>query len=42
MTLYQLERQKLISQETIDVGEDVEKGEPSHTIGGKAAGAATP
>ena len=32
-----LEWQKLIRQETTNVGEDVEKGEPSYTVGGNAS-----
>ena len=35
ITLHQLEWQKLIRQKT-NVGEDVEKGEPSYTVGGNA------
>ena len=35
--LCQLEWQKLTRQETTNVGEDVEKGEPSYTIGGNAS-----
>ena len=31
---HQLERQKLTKQETTNVGEDVEKGDPSYTVGG--------
>ena len=33
-TLCQLEWQKLTRQETTNVGEDVEKGDPSYTVGG--------
>ena len=33
-TLYHLEWQKLIRQETTNFGEDVEKGEPSYTVDG--------
>ena len=36
ITLHQLEWQKLIRQETTNVGEDVEKREPSYTVGGNA------
>ena len=35
-TSHQLEWQKLTGQETTDVGEDVEKGDPSYTVGGNA------
>ena len=35
-TLHQSKRLKLTSQETTDVGEDVEKGESSYTVGGNA------
>ena len=37
MTLRQLEWQKLTRRETTDIGEDMEKGEPSsYTVGGNA------
>ena len=36
-TLYQLEWQNLTRQETTDVGEVVEKGEPSYTVGGNVS-----
>ena len=29
--------QKLVRQETTNVGEDVEKGDPSYTVGGNAS-----
>ena len=35
-TSYQSEWLKLTRQETIGVGEDVEKGEPSYIVGGNA------
>ena len=35
-TSHQLEWQKLTGQETTDVGEDVEKGEPLCNVGGNA------
>jgi len=36
-TSHQSEWLKLTSQETTDVGGDVEKGEPSYTVGGNAS-----
>ena len=35
-TSYQSECLKLTTQETTDVGEDAQKGEPSYTVGGNA------
>ena len=36
-TSHQSEWRELTSQETTDVGEDAEKGEPSYTVGGNAS-----